>query len=210
MIQSQAQLATGTSMLEQFFQDIQAHGFSSIDNLIDAETIRKLANWSGNLHAQNHFKEAKVSGDKVLNKEIRGDSTYWLDPLAPTDEWLTLKEFLDELQAELNQRFFLGVKQYECHLAYYPAGAFYKKHIDRFANDSSRVFTFILYLNESWKKEDGGELVVYDKLGNEIKSITPMGGRLVGFMSDEFPHEVKPSSRPRLSFTGWMHNKLLY
>lgn len=68
MIQSQAQLATGTSMLEQFFQDIQAHGFSSIDNLIDAETIRKLANWSGNLHAQNHFKEAKFLVVKFLIK----------------------------------------------------------------------------------------------------------------------------------------------
>lgn len=197
-------------MLEQFFQDIQAYGVSSRDNLIDEESIRKLAKWSTTLRAENQFQAAKVSGDKVLNQNIRGDSTYWLDPLHPTDEWVGVKDFLDKLQSELNQRFFLGIKQYECHLAHYPVGAFYKKHLDRLAHDSSRVFTFILYLNHEWKEGDGGELVIYDKQNNTLQKIAPVGGRFVGFVSDEFPHEVLSGNKERLSFTGWMHNKLLY
>ncbi len=197
-------------MLEPFFQDIQAHGFSSLDNLIDQHTVRKLVKWSDILRAENQFVPAKVSGEKILNAQIRGDSTYWLDPLHPTVEWDELKLFLDQLQSQLNEKFFLGIKQYECHLAYYPVGAFYKKHLDRLSTNSSRLFTFILYLNENWNEGDGGELVVFDKQGLEIKRLSPQAGRLVGFMSDEFPHEVLPSIRPRLSFTGWMHNKLLY
>ncbi|MFY7993927.1 MAG: 2OG-Fe(II) oxygenase [Bacteriovoracaceae bacterium] len=197
-------------MLEPFFQDIQAHGFSSLDNLIDQHTVRKLVKWSDILRAENQFVPAKVSGEKILNAQIRGDSTYWLDPLHPTVEWGELKLFLDQLQSQLNEKFFLGIKQYECHLAYYPVGAFYKKHLDRLSTNSSRLFTFILYLNENWNEGDGGELVVFDKQGLEIKRLSPQAGRLVGFMSDEFPHEVLPSIRPRLSFTGWMHNKLLY
>lgn len=197
-------------MLEQFFQDIHTHGFSSINNVIDEIAIRKLVNWSGNLLAQNQFREAKVSSGRVLNPGIRGDSTFWLDPLHPDEEWLEVKDLLDRLQHELNQRFFLGIKQYECHLAHYPTGAFYKKHLDRLATDSSRVFTFILYLNQDWDESDGGELVVYDKQGNTLKKISPLAGRLVGFVSDEFPHEVLPGKRERLSLTGWMHNKLLY
>ena len=197
-------------MLEPFFQDIQAHGFSSLDNLIDQHTVRKLVKWSDILRAENQFVPAKVSGEKILNTQIRGDSTYWLDPLHPTAEWSELKHFLDQLQSQLNEKFFLGIKQYECHLAYYPVGAFYKKHLDRLSTNSSRLFTFILYLNENWNEGDGGELVVFDKQGLEIKRLSPLAGRLVGFMSDEFPHEVLPSIRPRLSFTGWMHNKLLY
>lgn len=197
-------------MLEQFFQDIQAHGFGSVDNLIDQHTVRKLVKWSDILRAENQFVAAKVSGEKILNAQIRGDSTCWLDPLHPTAEWIELKQFLDQLQSQLNEKFFLGIKQYECHLAYYPVGTFYKKHLDRLSNSSSRLFTFILYLNENWNEGDGGELVIFDKQGLEIKRFSPLAGRFVGFMSDEFPHEVLPAIKPRLSFTGWMHNKLLY
>ncbi len=197
-------------MLEQFFQDLQAHGFSSIDNAIDTASIRKLAKWSGNLLAEQRFSEAKISGGKVLNQTIRGDSTFWLDPLNPSEEWVEIKYLLDKLQVELNQKFYLGIKQYECHLAHYPVGAFYKKHLDCFQDDSSRIFTFILYLNEDWKDGDGGELVVYDNSGAIIHKIAPVAGRLVGFMSDEFPHEVLAGTQPRFSFTGWMHNKILY
>lgn len=197
-------------MTEQFFNDLQKSGISFIDHFIDEPVIRKLVNWSDKILSEGEFKEAKISGDKLLNQEIRGDLTYWPDPISPSVEWIDIKKILDKLQLELNQRYFLGIKQYECHLAYYPVGTFYKKHIDRLKSDSSRIFTFIIYLNDNWKEGDGGELVIYDKKGNEIQRILPLGGRFVGFMSDEFPHEVLPAKRARMSFTGWMHNKILY
>ncbi|MDQ6997923.1 MAG: 2OG-Fe(II) oxygenase [Mariprofundus sp.] len=33
--------------------------------------------------------------------------------------------------------------------------------------------------------------------------VMPQAGRLVTFISEQFPHEVLPASRDRLSLTGW-------
>jgi SM-20-related protein len=33
--------------------------------------------------------------------------------------------------------------------------------------------------------------------------ISPIGGRLVMFLSDTFYHEVLPTSKDRMSLTGW-------
>jgi SM-20-related protein len=119
-------------------------------------------------------------------------------------------DFLDQLKKKLNESFYLGIKQFETHLAVYPPDAFYQKHKDRFEQDSSRVFTFILYLNLDWKKEWGGELLLYNEDHQLLEEIIPKPGTLVCFLPEMFPHEVLPSKRERRSFTGWMHNKLIY
>ncbi|WP_430407005.1 2OG-Fe(II) oxygenase [Fluviicola sp.] len=64
----------------------------------------------------------------------------------------------------------------------------------------------VLYLNEDWKKEDGGLLSLYPKAGQQI-DISPLGGRMVLFRSDEMEHEVNPSlTRTRNSIAGWLKN----
>ncbi len=197
-------------MFESFFLEIQTNGFSVIDNFIDDEALRKIANWSGSLLDSGEFKKAKLSSTKLLNEEVRSDLTYWLDPLVPTLEWTPLRDIVDLMRDGLNERFYLGLKQYECHLAHYPIGGFYSIHLDQMPTGPSRIFTFILYLNENWDDNDGGELVIYNKQEILLKKITPRGGRLVGFMSADFPHEVRVSLKARSSFSGWIHNKLLY
>ena len=114
---------------------------------------------------------------------------------------------LEDLKLELNRGIFLGAREYECHLAYYTPGTFYQKHVDRFENDSSRVLSFVFYLHNEWKPGDGGELILY---GEQTTTISPLPGSLVIFLSDGLPHEVKPCSRERRSFTGWMHSKIIY
>jgi SM-20-related protein len=75
-----------------------------------------------------------------------------------------------------------------------------------------RIITSILYLNENWHKEDGGQLRIYTG-ENSYQDILPQAGQLVIFLSSEFFHEVLPTNRERLSITGWYkkrdHTKLL-
>ena len=51
---------------------------------------------------------------------------------------------------------------------------------------------------------DGGELVLYqnDEDTTGIR-VTPALGTVVLFLSEEFPHEVKPASQNRFSIAGW-------
>jgi SM-20-related protein len=65
-------------------------------------------------------------------------------------------------------------------------------------------------LNDDWKPEDGGELLMFADCGiagsdadNPIDVISPVAGKMVIFMSDRYPHEVLPARRKRYSIAGW-------
>lgn len=193
-------------MVDQILREIERNGYALVSNLIPAEDLKAM-----NLFFEEHRREfvpAMVGSrdNKQRVESVRGDYTYWIDALAPVKPFDTLVKFLNELREQVNQKFFLGLQQFECHLAYYPPGTFYKKHLDRHESNSTRSLSFVFYLNET----SGGELVLYNKNNEVIKIVSPEPGTFICFMSDEFPHEVKPSNRERRSFTGWMHTKIIY
>jgi SM-20-related protein len=194
-------------MIEQIVQDIQHQGFSLREEVISLNHLRHFSELF-----EREFAPAKIGHQESKQREqlIRGDYIHWIDPLNPPDLLKPEIAFLNQLKSALNQKFYLGIKEFECHLAKYPPGSFYKKHVDRFHNDSSRVISFIFYLHESWSTDDGGELVLYSKSDEVLKSIIPRPGSLVCFVSEDFPHEVKICSRERRSLTGWMHTKIIY
>jgi len=140
-----------------------------------------------------------------IREAIRGDQIEWLEPgqSAPTDAYLQL---IDGLRLALNQQLFLGLDSYESHFAFYPAGAFYKKHLDRFRDDDRRTVSVVLYLNEQWQDDFGGELRLYLPDG-ETRDVRPEAGSLVVFMSADMPHEVLPATRERLSLAGWFRRR---
>lgn len=192
--------------MENFFDDIDQKGWSVIPNFLNQKKMIEI-----NTFFDEHlseFKAAKVGGnnDQQRIEAIRGDYTFWLDSLSPPEGFQDIFNFLETLKDQLNQRFYLGIKQYECHLARFPEGTFYKRHLDRFEKDSSRVFSFIFYLNQS----AGGDLILYDKNGKVLDTIVPIAGTFVGFMSEDFPHEVRLTQKERRSLTGWMHSKIIY
>lgn len=193
-------------MLDQIIQDIQAHGWSYQQNVVDKSQLGQLAP----LFAEN-FLPAKVgkNQDRKRVEDIRGDFIKWLDPKDPPPELKPQILLLEDLRLKLNQHFFLGLKEFECHLARYPAGSFYKKHLDRFENDSSRSLSFIFYLHEEWAPEDGGELVLFNQQGEILKTILPSPGSMICFLSEDFPHEVKTCFKERRSLTGWMHTRII-
>jgi SM-20-related protein len=106
---------------------------------------------------------------------------------------------------------FAGLRELEAHLAVYPAGAFYRKHVDRFSTDDARAISCSLYLNKGWKREDGGELRVYDGAEDEAGFVTiyPSAGTAVLINSKSVYHEVRPASRDRFSITGWFRRRQL-
>ncbi len=97
----------------------------------------------------------------------------------------------------------LGLFEYEAHFAQYEVGDFYKKHLDAFRGNESRKLTTVFYMNEDWRDANGGELKVYDLNDQLIQTIAPIAGRLVVFLSEQFPHEVLPAHAKRYSIAGW-------
>ncbi len=194
-------------MLNSILQDIHDKGYAVTNNIFynsELTLINKLFTEEKHRFIPAHLGNG---AQRVRDVSIRGDHTLWLDPKAPLEILQRPTLLLKDLQVELNQRFYLGLKEFEYHLAYYSPGSFYKKHLDTFEKDSSRTISFVFYLNEEWTTEDGGELVLYHKKGEEI--IHPGPGKLVVFLSRDFPHEVRPSKKERRTLTGWMHNKIL-
>lgn len=197
-------------MIEDILFGLEKNGYCYIPSLLGHESLERINEFIES--QKSSFEAAKVGAkdQKQRVESIRGDFTYWLDPLSPAEPFSEIFQFLDSFKKSVNENFFTGIKQYECHLAYYPPGTFYHKHLDCFELDSSRRLSFVFYLNKDWKEEDDGEIVIYDKGGNILNTFYPMPGSFITFLSEDFPHEVKSSSRERRSLTGWMHNKIIY
>lgn len=183
--------------------DLATHGWSQQSIFTPTDLTTQLAQ---ECHKRAQRGQLELAGigrgvAKVVHSGIRGDKIQWLEEGqdAAVDRYLGLME---QLRVALNQTLFLGLDDFESHFALYPAGAFYKKHLDRFRDDDRRIVTCIAYLNEQWLPEHGGELRMY--LDNEcVHDVLPQAGTLMVFMSANWPHEVLPSTRERLSITGW-------
>ena len=137
-----------------------------------------------------------------INESVRGDYIQWIDKAsAPAP----LQIYLDRLKALtqfLNESLFLSLKDYEVHMTVYPAGTFYKRHLDQFNRDDHRKLSVICYLNNDWNEAKGGQLRMF--LPDKSVAFLPTAGRLVCFRSDRIEHEVLPATHPRLSITGWI------
>jgi SM-20-related protein len=149
--------------------------------------------------------------DRRVRSEIRGDETLWLDPSSPTVAQRPYWTAMEGLRDELNRELFLGLGEIEAHYARYPAGAFYKPHLDCHRDGSDRVVSAILYLNSAWEEKDGGELRLYTDPSTGTAGprldVVPRSGTLALFLSADFWHEVLPARRERLSVTGWLRRR---
>ena len=150
------------------------------------------------------FHAAQVGRDsaKKLIGSIRSDVIDWLDEDNITDS--TYLACMEELRLGLNAALFLGLFDYESHYAIYGEGDGYAKHSDVLQGKKNRILTTVLYLNKDWQVCDGGELVVFDPLGNTaIMTLNPTFGTMIIFLSESFPHEVLISHATRRSIAGW-------
>ncbi|EMC8779106.1 MULTISPECIES: 2OG-Fe(II) oxygenase [Providencia] len=152
----------------------------------------------------NTLQDARIGHRDSLqgNKAIRGDQTVWLEPEMGSSIVHYLNK-MEQVRQELNCQLYLGLRDFETHFCRYPNGGFYKKHVDNPRGVGRRKITTVLYMNEQWHPSDGGELVVYDQEDNQLFKLEPIAGRMIFFMSEEFPHEVLPTEQTRESIAGW-------
>lgn len=153
---------------------------------------------------QGRFQAAQIGrgADKVQLKRIRGDVISWLDDADTSDQ--AYLNWMETLRYGLNQALYMGLFDYECHYAMYGSGSGYAKHSDVLNGKKNRILSTVLYLNQDWQPEDGGELVLYGSSGVDlIATIAPEFGKMIIFLSEMFPHEVLISHNTRRSLTGW-------
>ena len=133
---------------------------------------------------------------------FRTDQIYWLDRNHNNIYENSFFDLMDSFVTHLNETCYTGINSYEFHYTLYETGCYYKKHLDQFRNNDSRQFSMIMYLNEDWKENDGGEFCVHNE-GNS-QNISPLNGKSVFFKSNELEHEVLVTHKPRMSITGWL------
>ncbi|WP_211243349.1 2OG-Fe(II) oxygenase [Chitiniphilus eburneus] len=179
------------------------HGWALCHGFLDGAEIEALAALSRERRATFQHAGIGRAAGRALDTAIRGDDVLWLDEGDPDAQ--ALLERLADLQATLNRSLYLGLATLECHFAAYPAGAFYKRHLDQHRGQDTRAVTVVLYLNRDWLPEHGGQLRLYTEAGPV--DVQPQGGTLVVFLSDRFEHEVMPANRERLSVSGWFRRR---
>lgn len=178
-----------------------------LDDLLPASLIEQLRLQVSQL-ADSEFKAAGVGRgqDHQYQQAIRRDQIHWLSQADATQKHYL--DWMDSLREALNQRLFMGLFDYEAHYAHYPPGAFYKRHLDAFRGNTNRVLTSVCYLNDNWQPEDAGELLIYPQQGDQVlEKVAPKAGRLVIFLSEQFPHEVLAAKRDRYSIAGWFRQR---
>lgn len=187
--------------------DLANRGWAQQSLFLPAPLIRTLADECRQRAEQGELSPASVGrgAGQEVREAVRGDRIQWLErgQSEACDLYLNA---MDSLRQALNQCLFLGLEDYESHFALYPPGAFYRRHLDRFRDDDRRAVSAILYLNEDWQPQDGGQLRMYLD-GEQTLDVLPVAACLVVFLSGDIPHEVLPAGRERLSLTGWFRRR---
>lgn len=201
------QISSDHPLLLRIVDDLAEHGWSQQNIFLPLDLTRALAAECRKRSVEGELTPAGVGRGPTseIREAIRGDQIQWIEPgqAEACDSYLAL---MDSLREAINRGLYLGLEDFECHFALYPPGAFYLKHLDRFRDDDRRAVSAVLYLNEAWLPNEGGQLRMYLEDRGEY-DVLPTGGCLVVFLSGEVPHEVLPATRDRLSLTGWFRRR---
>ncbi|MDZ7757123.1 2OG-Fe(II) oxygenase [Rhodohalobacter sp.] len=187
----------------QWFDKLAEDDFVVVDDFLSDEQFSLIMKFFKQAEENDHLKKAGIgtSGEFQIESSVRGDFIYWLDESRDT-QLAAFFEIVNDLISKLKRFCFLSLSGSEFHIAKYPEGSHYDRHLDQFNERSNRQITVLIYLNENWKKGDGGELVIY-KEDQEIV-VEPIAKRLLLFKSDLIEHEVLRTDVPRYSLTGWL------
>ena len=146
-------------------------------------------------------KAAGITAAATLRPDLRSDSIFWLEAGSPDQNEQRVWAELQSLKSGLQEYFRLHLSEFECHFSYYRKGQFYSRHLDTLAQNNRRMFSFVIYLNEAWQAEDGGQLRGF-RDETLLFEIAPQLGSMILFRSD-LEHEVLPTHTDRYALTGW-------
>lgn len=187
---------------EAIISGIEKDHYYVSQDFFSVEELNRIIQFFQGKEKEDVFKPAGIgkNHNHQIETGIRGDKIFWLEEHTEPIESLFFEK-IRELTQALNRTFYLGINDFEFHLAIYPEHTFYKKHRDAFRNTDARKISVVCYLNTTWQPGDGGELIVY--LENKEVNIEPVAGTVVIFESD-LEHEVLPALKTRYSLTGWL------
>ena len=191
------------AIFETIAQALSAQGYAIVPNALPehlACELRATAVAGQTLR----FQPAGVGrgGDYVQQELVRSDKIAWIDETVDGGQgWLA---WSSALMQYLNRRLYLGLFSFESHFAHYAPGDFYQRHLDAFRGQTNRVLSLVAYLNPGWQSDAGGEIVIYrDSQDQNGITVKPEQGTCVIFLSEQFPHEVRPATEHRYSIAGW-------
>ena len=195
-----APLFIDPALLDQVADQLAETGYCVLPQLLPLPLNHDLYRRVARLDDHNALTLAGIGREQdfQVNTQIRKDETRWLSDEHPIET--AYLAAMSAFRLAMNERLFLGLFDYEAHYAHYV----YKRHVDAFKGQSSRILTTVLYLNPGWQSEYGGQLVIYQPEGDAIvTTVEPELGTFVVFLSDQFPHEVLPCQQDRFSIAGW-------
>jgi SM-20-related protein len=202
-------------LYEQIASGLERDGYVVLPGALPGNIANSLLDYLAEQEQADFHRAAIGRGlDEMRNSFVRRDRIRWIEEgEAGSQTWL---QWANALRLYLNRRLFLGLFSFESHFSFYQPGDFYKTHLDAFRGESNRVLSLVTYLNRGWEPDQGGELVIYGKGdgdGNgegkeqerekELLTVQPGFATLVLFLSEEFPHEVRPTRRERFAVAGW-------
>lgn len=192
------------SVYDAIADGLAENGYALADQFLSQSEVKAIVGGIEFRQGVGRFRKAGIGKQQQhqVNEAIRGDYIQWVDKSAAAPELASYLDRVRDLMHRLNETLFLSMKDFEIHMTVYPAGSFYKRHLDQFKKDDHRKLSIICYLNEAWEESHGGQLRIYLPTGPT--DILPIAGRLVCFRSDQLEHEVLPATRDRLSLTGWI------
>jgi SM-20-related protein len=204
-------LISETDPLSAAINAIALNGYAIIENFLAPTEIDALASIVKEKWLKGNMTSAKTGKTGLKNQNIRGDYIAWLES---EDQHPAVESYMRQmelLRMMLNLQLFLNVQELETHVALYPVGSAYQKHLDQFNHGDlnqiqHRQLSAILYLNQNWQESHGGALRLHLN-ENESIDILPNAGRIVLFLSAKFWHEVLPAQRERMSITGWFRTR---
>jgi SM-20-related protein len=201
----------GPDLFEEIALAIAERGRCVTPDFLPPLHVAQLRHEVQTLWSEGAFRHAGIGrgANLQIRPEVRSDRVHWLDPADCTGAQRLYFAALDGLRETLNRMLLLGLFEFEGHLAVYPPGSRYRRHLDQFRGVELRTLTAVLYLNQEWGAEDGGALRLFTDPRDytRFEDISPLGGQLVTFLSARFLHEVLPARRERMSITGWFKRR---
>lgn len=201
--------STGSN-LGSMAQALRRQGHGIFPDLLPVELLNAVLTRSRQI-PNDAWHKAAVGRERQLDRRMRADTIAWLASDDAADA--SMLAWLEHFRLAMNRHLFLGLFDFEGHYAHYGIGARYGRHVDAFRGGTDRRLSFVLYLNPHWQPGHGGELALYGPsarsgvaaatAADPIVLVEPRLGTVVVFLSEEFPHEVRPALRPRYSLTGW-------
>ncbi len=196
------------NQFEELIQGLIDNKYGCSSDFVNKNTVTGLRENILRADQSGVLQSAGIGNQKkhIQNSLIRGDKIKWIEEKSVNEFEVIYLKKVGNFISHLNKTCFTSIKSLESHYANYKPKSFYKRHIDQFKNEKGRQFSLVLFLNEDWQTADGGLLSLYPA-GGAQQDISPIGGRIVFFRSDEMEHEVHPSfTRERKSIAGWLKN----